>query len=138
MNILLVKKQDYLKVFDKLEDFLEKAAKYTHGRFGANHIKDDLLLKDQQLWIAFDKIDVYGFVVTEVIQYPKVKALLMHFTAGKELFKWKNKMLTDIKEFAKFQKCKTIESYGRPGWAKVFKDDGYKQQFIFYELPVEN
>ena len=138
MNILLIKKEDYLKVFNRIEVFLEKAAKYTHGRFSANNIKDDLLLKDQQLWIAFDGTDVYGFVVTEVIQYPKVKAFVMHFTAGKELFKWKDLMLTDIKSFAKFKECKIIESYGRPGWAKVFKNDGYKQQFIFYELPVEN
>ena len=81
MNILLVNKEDYTKVFSKLEFYLEKAAKYTYGRFSANDIKNDLLTKQQQLWIAFDELDAYGFVVTEVIQYPKIKTLLMHFTA---------------------------------------------------------
>ena len=138
MNILLIKKEDYLKVFYKIDNFLELAANYSFGRFGANHIKDNLLLKNKQLWIAFDKTDVYGFVVTEVVKYPKITALVMHFTAGKKLSKWKDKMLSELKDFAKQKECKTIESYGRPGWAKVFKNDGYKQQFIFYELPVEN
>jgi hypothetical protein len=138
MNILLVNKEDYVKVFPKLESYLEKAAKYTYGRFSANDIKNDLLIKQQQLWIAFDEVDTYGFVVTEIIQYPKIKTLLMHFTAGKDLVKWKDVMLKDLQTFAKDNNCKIIESYGRPGWAKVFKNDGYKQQFIFYELPVEN
>ena len=138
MNILLVNKEDYTKVFPKLEFYLEKAAKYTYGRFSANDIKNDLLTKQQQLWIAFNELDTYGFVVTEVIQYPKIKTLLMHFTAGKELVKWKDVMLKDLQTFGKDNDCKMIESYGRPGWAKVFKNDGYKQQFIFYELPLEN
>lgn len=138
MNILLVNKEDYTKVFLKLESYLEKAAKYTYDRFSANDIKNELLTKQQQLWIAFDELNTYGFVVTEIVQYPKMKTLLMHFTAGKELSKWKDVMLTDLQAFAKFNDCKIIESYGRPGWAKVFKNDGYKQQFIFYELPVEN
>tara|TARA_R110000868_G_scaffold127996_1_gene335926 strand:- start:212 stop:628 length:417 start_codon:yes stop_codon:yes gene_type:complete len=138
MNILLVNKEDYTKVFPKIELYLEKAAQYTYGRFSANDIKNELLTKQQQLWIAFDNVDNYGFVVTEVIQYPKMKVLIMHFTAGKELVKWKDAMLSNLQNFAKFNDCKIIESYGRPGWAKVFKSDGYKQQFIFYELPVEN
>ena len=138
MNILLVNKEDYVKVFPKLESYLEKAAKYTYGRFSANDIKNNLLIKQQQLWIVFNEVDTYGFVVTEIIQYPKIKALLMHFTAGKELVKWKDVMLKELQTFAKVNDCKIIESYGRSGWAKVFKNDGYKQQFIFYELPVEN
>jgi hypothetical protein len=138
MNILLINKEDYTKVFPTIDSYLEKAAKYTYGRFSANDIKNELLIKQQQLWIAFDEIDTYGFVVTEIIQYPKMRVLIMHFTAGKDLVKWKDAMLVDLQDFAKFNDCKIIESYGRPGWAKVFKNDGYKQQFIFYELPVEN
>jgi hypothetical protein len=138
MNILLINKDDYTKVFPKIESFVESAADYTYGRFSANDIKTELLIKQQQLWIAYDSNEVYGFVITEVISYPKLKVLIMHFTAGKKLLSWKDLMLSDLQDFAKSNGCKTIESYGRPGWAKIFKNDGYKQQFIFYELPVEN
>jgi hypothetical protein len=46
-------------------------------------------------------------------------------------------MLEVLQKFAKDNGCKIIESYGRPGWEKVFTDDGFKKRFMFYELPVE-
>ena len=61
----------------------------------------------------------------------------MHFTGGVQLKKWKNEMLQILQRFAKDHGCKVIESFGRPGWEKVFKNDGYKSRFVFYELPVE-
>ena len=138
MNILLIKKEDYSKVFPLIEQYLEAAAKYTYGRYLAEDIKTGLLLQNQQLWIPYEGTDIYGFVVTQEIIYPQMKTLVMHFTAGKELPKWKNEMLAEIKYFAKLNGCNLLESYGRKGWAKVFKNDGYNTKFIFYELPVEN
>jgi hypothetical protein len=67
-----------------------------------------------------------------------MRALVMHFTGGKDLPKWKTKMLSLLRRFSKDQGCSIIESYGRPGWEKVFKDDGHRKRFTFYELPVEN
>ena len=101
--------------------------------------KKDLLEKpdSQQLWIAFDSDGFYGAVVTELWQYPQIKTLIMHFTGGRKLLKWKQPMLEILQKFARDNDCEIIESYGRPGWEKVFKQDGYKKQFVFYELPVE-
>jgi hypothetical protein len=138
MNVALVPKEDYITIFPLIEDYLIKAAKFTYGRYGEQDIKNDLLTKKQQLWIAFEGTNVFGFVVTEIITYPKMKTLIMHFTAGKELSLWKDDMLAELRDFAKLNDCKVIESYGRKGWAKVFKQDGYNTKFIFYELPVEN
>jgi hypothetical protein len=64
-------------------------------------------------------------------------ALVMHFTGGEQLPKWKNEMLELLQRFAKDNNCTTIESYGRRGWERVFKNDGFKSRFMFYELPVE-
>ena len=138
MIISLVSKDLYSNLFPRIESYLESAAEYTYGRFKAQDIKDRLLISDQQLWIAFEDETIYGFVVTEILTYPQIKTLVMHFTSGKELPKWKDDMLKELKSFAKDFNCSIIESYGRRGWAKVFKNDGYKEQFTFYELPVEN
>jgi hypothetical protein len=62
---------------------------------------------------------------------------MMHFTGGKELPKWKAPMLECLQLFAQANDCSIIESYGREGWERVFKDDGYKPRFTVYELPVE-
>jgi hypothetical protein len=131
---------DYIETaWPQIESYMEGAAKYTFGRYNVADIKQGLLTKPQQLWIAFDAENkVYGAVVTEVISYPQMRSLVMHFTGGEELEKWKPAMLKILQRFAKENGCAVIESYGREGWSKVFKNDGFKSRFMFYELPVEN
>lgn len=125
-------------IWHRVKEYFEGAAEYTYGRFTANDIRTKLKASPtQQLWIAHEGEDIYGFVITQVSEYPQLKALVMHFTAGKELVKWKDKMLKALQEYAKNNGCDIIESFGRGGWGKVFKDDGFKSRFVFYELPVE-
>lgn len=139
MQVSLVPHTHIEMIWPKIESFMKGAADYTYGRFTVNDIKKDLLEKEnsQQLWIAFNSDDFYGAVITELWKYPQTKALIMHFTGGKKLLKWKQPMLEILQKFARDNGCEIIESYGRAGWEKVFKNDGYKQRFIFYELPVE-
>lgn len=138
MIISLVIPKDYDLFFPAIEDYLELASQYTYGRYSAKDIQDEMKTNDKKnLWIAYKDNDIYGFVVTEIIEYPQMTTLMMHFTAGKELPKWKDLMLNTLRRFAKEFNCKIIESYGRKGWGKVFKNDGYKIKFIFYELPLE-
>jgi hypothetical protein len=126
-------------VWPKIEGFLDGAARYTYGRFTVDDIKNSVLTTDQQLWVAYDDKteEPYGAVVTQVLTYPRMKSLVMHFTGGIELPKWKDQMLDLLQRFAKDNGCVVIESYGRDGWEKVFKDDGFRKRFMFYELPVE-
>jgi hypothetical protein len=137
MQVSVVLPEHIELVWPNIEQYMSGAAQYTYNRFNTNDIKKDLINKPQQLWIAYDEEEVYGAVVTEIIVYPKMTTLMMHFTGGKKLPRWKQPMLKLLQRFAKDQGCNVIESYGRPGWEKVFKNDGYKEVFKFYELPVE-
>jgi hypothetical protein len=137
MEISIVPVEHIDSVWPSVEQYLKGAADYTYGRFTVEDIKNRLYTAPQQLWIAYDEEIVYGAVVTEITQYPQMRTLVMHFTGGVELPKWKNEMLQMLQRFAKDQGCSVIESYGRIGWEKVFKNDGFKSRFMFYELPVE-
>lgn len=137
MQVSIVPIEFIEQVWPKIQGYMEGAAEYTYGRFTAPDIKAGLFIEDQHLWIAFDGEEVYGAVVTEFGNYPQKKTLIMHFTGGKELPQWKPMMLEMLQRFAKENGCAVIESYGRPGWERVFKDDGFKSRFMFYELPVE-
>lgn len=137
MVICIVGTDQYLDAWPYIVNYMEEAAKYTYGRFTAPDILNYLQNKPQQLWVAVEDNIIYGAVVTEIFEYPKMKSLVMHFTGGKDLPKWKNEMLSVLQQFARDNGCSTIESYGRPGWGKVFKHDGYKTPFVYYELPVE-
>lgn len=138
MQISIVPAEYVASVWPDIEQYMQGAAEYTYGRFTVEDIKEGLLSKPHQLWIAFDDRKIYGAVVTEISEYPQLKALVMHFTGGIKLNEWKNEMLQMLQRFGKDCGCTIIESYGRPGWEKVFKDDGFKSRFVFYELPVEN
>lgn len=137
MQVSLVPTEFVEKVWPDIESYMDGAAQYTFGRYTKEDIKASLLNEPQQLWIAFDDGVIYGAVVTEVCSYPQIQALVMHFTGGVELTKWKDPMLAILQRFAKDSECSIIESYGRAGWERVFKGDGFKMRFMFYELPVE-
>ena len=127
---------DIDQVWADIESYIEGAAKYTHGRYTADDIKQTFKEGGQQLWIAYDD-KIYGAVITEIMEYPQMRALVMHFTGGIQLPKWKDEMLSVLRSFAKDANCQTIESFGRTGWKKVFSKDGFKSKFMFYELSVE-
>jgi len=135
MKVSIVLPEHYDVIWPNINKYMEGAAKYTYGRFDVDDIKEGLVKNNQQLWISFDD-KIYGAVITEIIQYPKMRALVMHFTGGIELKRWKPEMLKTLQSYAKLKECASIESYGRRGWERVFKSDGFKSKFMYYELPV--
>lgn len=138
MQISGISNQQIDSIWHQIKGYVEGAAKYTYGRFTANDIRNKLKQNaNQQLWIAHQDQVIYGFVITEPMEYPQLKALVMHFVGGIEMALWKKDMLQTIQKFSSAIGCDIIESYGRGGWAKIFKDDGFKSQFMFYELPVQ-
>jgi hypothetical protein len=136
VEVSLVPKEFVEGCWSQVEGYLEGAAKYTYGRYNVQDIKDCITDYDHQLWIAFENDKIYGAVVTEIANYPRCRILAMQFTGGVELKKWKKPMLEILQRWAKDNGCEKIESPGRPGWARVFRDDGYEAKFITYELPV--
>lgn len=122
--------------WEKIEPFMEKAAVYTYGRYTSDDIYDSVKEHDYQLWAAFEDGNFKGAVVTNVIVYPKRKLLAMQFCGGIELKEWKVPMLALLQRFARDMGCDGIESTGRPGWSKVFKNDGFKEVWMSYELPI--
>lgn len=136
IEVSLIPPQYVDSCWDRIEGFIEKAAKYTYGRYTTDNIYDMVKEGDYQLWVAIDGTEFKGAVVTNIITYPQRKLLGMQFCGGEDLKLWKEPMLNLLKRFAKDVGCEGIESTGRPGWAKVFQNDGYKATWVTYELPL--
>lgn len=122
--------------WSKVEPFAKLAADYTYGRYTSDDIYDSVVENDYQMWVAMDDGEFKGLVVTNVINYPKRKLLAMQFCGGVDLKLWKTPMLELLQKFGSEMGCDGIESTGRPGWAKVFKNDGYEARWVIYELPI--
>ena len=136
MNVSLVPRELVPAYWDKVESHLAKAVEYTHGRYEIEDIFDALMDYDYNLWIAFDDEGVKGAVVTKFNVYPRRKYLDMVFTGGEHLAEWKEPMLKMLQAWAFDSGCDGIESTGRPGWAKIFANDGHRVVWHTYELPA--
>jgi len=136
IEVSLVPTQFIDTCWAQIEPFMERAAKYTYGRYTSNDIYDSIVEHDYQLWVAFDATGIKGAVVTNIGIYPKRKLLTMAFCGGRDLKEWKAPMLSLLQRFAKDMGCDGIESTARAGWAKIFSNDGYKQHWVTFELPV--
>lgn len=123
--------------WSKVEGFIDKAAKYTYGRYTASNIYDMVKEGDYQLWVAFEGDVFKAAVVTNIMVYPQKKMLGMQFCGGEDINSWIKPMIALLKKFAKDVGCEGLESTARPGWAKIFKNDGYRANWVTFELPLD-
>lgn len=137
MHVSAVPTEHVISVWPKVRPHMEKAAVWTHGRYEVGDILDCLLEGERQLWIVFeDDGEIKGAVVTGFNVYPRKKYLDLTFIGGDDGFSWKEPMLKMLQHWAYDTQCDGIESSGRAGWSRIFKDDGYKLLWQSYELPV--
>ena len=136
MEVSMVPPQLVNTCWKQIEPFMEGAAKYTYGRYTSDDIYDSVTEHDYQLWVAFDETGIKGAIVTNIMVYPKRKLLCMSFCGGYDLKEWKEPMLSLLQRYAKDMGCDGIEATARAGWAKIFLNNGYKQHWVTFELPL--
>jgi hypothetical protein len=124
------------QVWPEVEDYLDGAARYTHGRYEVEDILTSITDYDHTLWIAFDETGIKGAVVTNFAHYPRKKYLVMSFAGGVELDQWKAPMLELLQHWAHDSSCDGVEATARLGWAKIFKNDGYVPLWQTFQLPA--
>jgi hypothetical protein len=136
MEVSLVPPQLIDGLWPRIFPHLSKASDYTFGRYEPEDILEFVVSGDAHLWVVFDGEDIIGITVTRFWEYPRKKCLDMVFIGGDEGFSWKDPMLEILQRWARDNGCEAIESSGRVGFARAFRDDGYKMLWQVYELPV--
>ena len=136
MRVSMVPLEHVDACWKDVEKYLEGAAEYTHGRYTVDDIYDCVKEYDYTLWIAFNELGIKGAVVTNFVHYPRKKYLVMTFCGGEQLDQWKDPMLKLLQHWAFDSGCDGIEATARPGWAKIFKNDGHKPLWQTFQLPA--
>lgn len=114
---------------------LEKAIPYSDGKYTLEDIKEGLKSRNFQLWAASRDETPTTVMVTKIIQYPQAKTLLIMLYAGEGIEKMIH-FKAAIYEWAKSQGCTEIELYGRPGWERVLKDEGYEKLYSVLRMKL--
>ena len=64
------------------------------------------------------------------------KYLLVMFMEGDGVLKQLDKFISMTTDLAKQLGCSYVETYGRIGWSKVFRDHGIKTRYVAYKMEV--
>jgi len=116
---------------------LQKSELWTKGRANIDDIVRFLYTQYMQLWAVHnpETEEVWGYVLTEIKQYPKCKMLVFQYSAGDEgvLNNAGDKVFAELEKFAKSEGCQGIEFFGRPGWRNHARKHGCKSETVVYE-----
>lgn len=117
--------------------YLAESELWTRGRSKVDDILRFLFNGQMQLWVVFctEKQKLYGYLITEVKQYPQCKMLVIQYCCieANHMQFVEDKMQEIAESFAKDMQCIGIEFVGRPGWGKHIKKYGYDVQSVSYQ-----
>jgi hypothetical protein len=145
MQVYLVPPALVPDMWPKVFRHFQRASEYTFGRYEPEDIMEYVLNGHAHLWVVIRESesdinlseDIIGVTVTRFVDYPRKRCLDMVFLGGDDGFSWKDSMLGTLRNWAKDSECEVIESTARPGFARAFRNDGYRMLWQVYELPVD-
>jgi hypothetical protein len=136
MEVSLIPAEFVSGLLPKLFPHINKAAKYTFGRYEPEDIVDAVLDEEAHLWVVIEGEDILGVTITRFWQYPRKKCLDVMFLGGEDWDEWRDNMFDILQRWASDNGCDAIESSGRTGFARVFKSRGYTPLWQVFEFPV--
>jgi len=136
MQASMVPNERARELWPDIEEYIEKGAAYSGGRYESEDILALVETLGYKLWIAFDGTGIKGAVVTGFVQYPRLKALDMMFIGGEDGPEWKIPMLDLLKKWGADNGCVKLEAMGREGWERMFKNEGAKRRWLAFEIDI--
>lgn len=135
LDIKLVGPGQLTQFVPDLYRYLRKSEAWTRGRASVDDIVRFLYTKQMDLWVVVDVKTVYGYVISEIKQYPRCKILVLQYCAGQPGYMnfVDTQMHELLEKFAKDAGCAGIEYFGRPGWRKDARKHGYISESVMYE-----
>ena len=124
------------QAWDYVEDYIEDALKHGIGEYTTEDIKQLCQLQQMQLWIKWDDEEVKGAFITQILNYPQLKVLLVLLLGGNEFIKWRDEVDEVLLKFGKEHDCKYVEFFGRKGWGNYLKDINYKEQVRMFAKEI--
>lgn len=139
INISLVPVDEVRNIWENVSRHVKKATDYTYGRYKEIDVLHECLIGKFNLWIVYreeEEVDYIGAAVTEVLQYPRKKALSVVFLSGDDFSEWMPEIDKKFVDFAKVLECDFVEACGRAGWERKVKKLGWIKRFSIIERPL--
>lgn len=119
---------DVPEAWPHVAPLLQRALDQTWGEYEIIDIFDAIIDGRQQLHVIGTPDDgVLAAATTEVVQYPRRKALRVHLLGGSRLNGWRDIWEEHLMSGALAIGADQVEFIGRPGWARYFRPDATKR-----------
>ena len=132
-KVSLVPANAVTKVWDKIEELVDKVIPYTYGRMIAADVLHNLIINHYHLWIIEKEDTIKAIAITEFMKYPRKTVLLINFISGDKLSEWVEELDRVLVKFSKETGCDFLEACGRAGWERKVTRLGWKKKFTIVE-----
>ena len=132
-----IQSKDVNDAWQYAEEFITDALKHGIGEYLPEDIK--LMCQDRrmQLWIKWDDdYEPIGAFVTQILNYPQLKVLLVLLLGGQTFIEWRDEVDEILIGFGKENNCKYVEFFGRKGWGNYLKDINYNEQVRMFAKEI--
>lgn len=122
VNVILLKNDDIPALWEHIEHLLKYAldkSKWS-DRYPIETLYNDLISDDLQCWIVTNENLIKGVAVTQDIEYPLGKSLLVFFLGGEDMICWADELHKQFVSHAKSNCYKWIDACARPGLGKKY------------------
>ena len=138
MRVSTVPKEAVKHVWSDVEELLKKSvADTSRGKIDLIDILNGILTDVYVLWVVLDDEDkMIAAITTRIATYPRRKSMVLDFVGGSKLNEWKDIVIETIGRFAKENDCQHLEGYGRKGWERALRGNGFYSEYIAYRMEL--
>lgn len=107
-------------IWPQARPFIGRAlARDAAGRYELVDILDLLLAGKGKLWVSWDGKVVEAAIVTETVDYPRLRELRIWLVGGRNMKAWVVEARDMIEEYARAEGCAIVSGGMRRGWIRI-------------------
>lgn len=126
IEVVRLSAEDAIRYFDVVRHYLAEAVAPSQGEWSVSDYKEYLSKGLFDLWVILDKDTdmLIGAGVTEIVRHPQYNVCLIRLLNSSDGL---NVIKTEaIEDWARQNKCKRLEMWGRKGWTRVLDKVGWE------------
>ena len=126
------------KLWPKVSNFIKRATVRSNSDYDETYIYEQLKKQNALMWVCWDSKSqrLIGAGTTEICSILETGRILVITSYGGNVPENWQAFLKRLEDFAREEGCDRVRCYGRQGWEKLLRDQGYKQPWIVLEKRV--
>lgn len=118
---------------DRIRPHLEKMAAGSGGRYAAEDVHAELARGQSLLWVALDGEAICCVMTTQIIPYPRRRAMRCTGIVGHRPKRWMHLLAWVEKVSREYFGCDLMEALHQPGHARLLRTNGWREFHVLSE-----